>query len=247
MLSRGSVALCLFALICGGVRAQTSRQESHRKTIEITATEKISVPADLAVVKLGVQNQASTRDDAYSGAARTAEKIMKALLEAGVPQSAVETDSLRLQQDRELYGPQAGRGTKYSAAQQWEIRCKAADAQKVVDAAVAAGANEIESVEWAVADEKQLAARAYGSALKRAKELAEQTVAQTGLRLGGIVSIINSSENSQRFGRANKNLPQAEMYDFSVAAPTVAMLELQPGAVEKDASVTIVYELVVQD
>jgi uncharacterized protein YggE len=69
-----------------------------------------------------------------------------------------------------------------------------------VDIALAADANQIESKDWSVAGDKPLETRAYAAALKRTKELAEQTATQSGLELGEIVAIANSFA-SERFAR----------------------------------------------
>ena len=106
--------------------------------------------------------------------------------------------------------------------------------------AVAAGANQIENVEWSVKDSAQLEARAYAAALKRAKGIAEQTASQTGLKLGEIVSIVNATSSNNRFSRGNAGgLALFAM----VEAPKMAMLKLQLGMVEHEASVTITFSI----
>ena len=81
-------------------------------------------------------------------------------MDAGVPKEAVETETLNLGQEQQRYGTAASQSAKFTASQQWEIHSKTAEAQKVVDIAVAAGANQIEQVDWSVADDKQLEAKA---------------------------------------------------------------------------------------
>jgi uncharacterized protein YggE len=115
-------------------------------------------------------------------------------LDAGVPKT------LNLGQEQERYEAKSNPPARYAAKQQWQIYSKASGAQKVVDIAIAAGANQIDSVDWSVADDKQLETRAYAAALKRAKELAEQTATQSGLKLGEIVTSVNSSA-PKRFTR----------------------------------------------
>lgn len=225
-----------------GSFAQLERHGADQKTIEISATEKARVPAETATIKIGFQNQATTKDAAYTENARAANKILQALLDSGVPKEAIETETLNLGQDQERYESKSNPTARYTAKQQWQICSKASDAQKVVDIAVAAGANQIESVDWSVADEKQLETRAYAAALKRARELAEQTATQSGLKLGDIVTIANSSapERFTRFdGRAMRKL---EMFAM-LAEPKVAMLKLQPGTVEQEASVTVIFAI----
>jgi uncharacterized protein YggE len=211
---------------------------SEQKTIEISATEKVVVPADTATVKIGYQNRALTKDAVYAENTREANKILQALLDAGVPKEAIETESLRLEQEQKRYGAKPDQPLKYSGSQKWQIHLKASDAQKIVDIAVAAGANQIENVEWIVSDPDQLEAKAYAAAIKRAKNLAEQTATQTGLKLGEVVSISNSPNSAREFMSGSAG-------GFAmISAPKVAMLKLQPGTVEREASVTITYAVV---
>ena len=221
---------------------QLERRGSDQKTIEISATEKVRVPAETATIKIGFQNQAATKDVAYAENTRAANKILQALLDAGVPKEAIETETLNLGQEQERYEAKSNPPARYTAKQQWQIYSKAGDAQKVVDIAIAAGANQIESVDWSVADDKQLETRAYAAALKRARELAEQTATQSGLKLGEIVTIANSSA-PERFTRfEGRQMRKLEMFAM-LEEPKLAMLKLQPGTVEQEASVTVIFAI----
>ena len=120
---------------------QMEHRGPDQRTIEISATEKVRVPAGTATIKIGFQNQAATKDVAYAENTRAANKILRALFDAGVPKEAIETETLNLGQEQEKYDGRSNSQLKYTASQKWQIRSKAAEAQKVVDIAVAAGAN----------------------------------------------------------------------------------------------------------
>jgi uncharacterized protein YggE len=233
------IACVLLLFATPVLSARPQRSNSDQKTIEISATEKVQARAEIAAIKLGFQNQAATKDAAYSENTSSANKILQALLDAGVPSEAIETETLNLSQDQERFGPSSNRSAKFTASQQWQIHSKASDAQRIVDVAVAAGANQVEQVDWSVADDKELEAKAYAAALKRAKELAQQTAMQSGVKLGDLVSIVNSV-NEVRFGRAGGR--GMAMYAMA-ASPKMAMLKLQPGMVEREASVTVVFAI----
>ncbi len=219
------------------ILAQTGNEPAPQKTIEISATEKVEVLAETATLKIGYQNQAAAKDAAYAENTRTANHILQALLDAGVPKNAIETESLSLARDEDRFGSKPQQPSTFSAAQQWQIRCNASEAQKIVDIAIAAGANQIESVDWSVADPQKLDDRAYAAALARAKTVADQTAAQTGVKLGGIISISNSTNPAGRPRMMDKELMTVEVA-AKLAKP---MLKLQPGTVEREASVTVTY------
>src|SRR6266852_773370 len=83
--------------------ARLERQASGQKTIEVSATEKIEVIAEIATIKLGCQNQAATKDAAYAENTRLANKIVQAILDAGVAKEAIGTESLNLEQEQDRY------------------------------------------------------------------------------------------------------------------------------------------------
>jgi uncharacterized protein YggE len=222
------------------VLTQPGPGSAVQKTIEISATEKVQVPAETATLKIGYQNQASSKDAAYAENTRTANKILQALLDAGVPKEAIETETLNLAREEDRYGGKPQQPATYSANQEWQIYAQAGEAQKIVDIAVAAGANQIESVDWTVRDAQRLEDRAYAAALARAKKVAEQTAAQSGVKLGAIISIANSINPAGRFTAMDKQLMAVEVSAAKLPTP---MLRLQPGTVEREASVTVTYAI----
>ena len=188
-------SLVFFIPIC--TKAQVLRLGSDsRRTIEATTTEKINVPADSAIVKVGFNHVADTKDAAYSESVRMGNKIVKALTDAGIPSEEIQTESLSVGREEDTYR-NAGSSPRirYNAEQQWRIHVVATDAQKTVDIAVAAGANSVQGVEWNVSDPQSLRAKAYAVALTRAREMAEQAAMQAGVKLGELVSVINGEES----------------------------------------------------
>jgi uncharacterized protein YggE len=222
------------------VLAQTGNVPSTQKTIEISATEKVEVSAETATLKIGYQNQASSKDAVYAENTRIANQIVQALLDAGVPKDAMETESLSLARDENRFGAKPQQAASFSASQEWLIHSKASEAQKIVDIAVAAGANQIESVDWTVNDPKKLEDKAYAAALARARTIAEQAATQAGVKLGEIISIVNSANSTSMFPRQGLASPMMAV-EVSAAKMKLPMLRLEPGTVEREASVTVTY------
>ena len=218
--------------------AQSNRVAPENKTIEIRATEKVTSPAEIAMVKIGFQNVAQSKDAVYEDNVRAANKIIQAFHVAGVPPESIETDSVRLDREDTSQGVKPP-STRYTADQEWRIRVKASEAQKIVDIAVAAGANEVGGVEWNVANPEALEAKAYAAALARAKRIAEQTASQTGVKLGEILSISNSVSPFALYNRAL----QTSAASLGVSTTTVTALKLFPEDVTREASVTVVYAI----
>jgi uncharacterized protein len=233
-----TIMLVIFVPRCANAQVLRIGSDS-RRTIEATTTEKISVPADSAIVKVGFNHVADTKDAAYSENVRMGNKIVKALTGAGIPTEEIQTESLMVGREEEQRGMGSPTRTKYLAEQQWRIHVVAADAQKVVDIAVAAGANTVQGVEWNVSDPQTLRAKAYATALARAREMAEQAATQAGVKLGELVSVINGEE-SEGFAK----LPMArKMAAVEVRAMPAQNLMLYPSKVEREATVTVIYAI----
>jgi uncharacterized protein YggE len=241
MQNRSFLVLMAVVLTPLSLHAQVIRLGSDsRRTIEATTTEKISVPADAAIVKIGFSYTADTKDAAYSESVKAGNKIIKALTDAGIPVDQIQSESLTMgrEEDALTRESKSAAKPKYSASQEWRVHVSAADAQKVVDLAVMAGANNIQGVEWNVSDPQTLRAKAYGVALERAKEMASQSALQAGVKLGELVSIINGEE-SEGFAK----LAMAKRVPVMVEAMPMQNLVLYPSKVEREATVTVIYAI----
>src|SRR5258708_53170 len=91
--------LLAFALVLGSVplsaSAQFSRVVTDKRNIEILPSEKVTVP------------QENTKASA---------KIIQALLDAKIPKDAIETQTISLERQDEMNGPNATRTTKFSGS-----------------------------------------------------------------------------------------------------------------------------------
>src|SRR5438445_222192 len=115
------------AFLPAEAHGQTATSFSNERTIEISASERVEAVAEIATFKVSYQNQAPTKDAAYTENTRVTNKIVKALVDAGVPKDAIETESLTLakEDDRFVGRPQP---MQYSAMQRLLSRTKANEA-----------------------------------------------------------------------------------------------------------------------
>ena len=220
--------------------AQFSRVVNDKRNIEIRASEKVTVPAEIATVKIGFQNKAESKDAAYEENTKASAKIIQALLDAKVPRGAIETETISLERQEEMSRPNVVR-TRFLAAQEWRIHVKASEAQRVVDVAVAAGVNQVSEVSWSVADPRALEAKAYAAALNRAKAIAESTASQAGVKLGEILSITNSVSPIGFFtSDETATLLTTRRIPSSVRTTP---LTLFPPSIDREASVTVIFAI----
>lgn len=226
---------CLMAFLAAPACPQNARNE---RIIRAQATETITAPSEVATVKIGYANKAAAREDVYRDNVQASAKILQALLSAGVPATSIETQDISLEKETQEKPDGSSRVVGYSAEQQWRVHVTAASAQKTIDIAVAAGANEIQGVDWDVKDPKALEAKAYAAAMDRAKSIAEDSAAHMGVRLGQIVLIQN---DVNRFSfPVSLNTESASLASRVVSS---LPLTLYPQKIERQASVTVTYAI----
>jgi uncharacterized protein YggE len=235
---RPFLGACAFALLAIPTWPQDTSKD---RTIRVQATETISVPAEIATVKVGYTNTVATRDAAYNENVRISKKILQSLVDAGIPAAAIETQSISLEKQDEHRPDGSTRTIGFAADQDWHVHVAAAEAQKTIDVAVAAGVNEIEGVDWNVKDAKALEEKAYSAAMDRAKSIANQSAAHMGVKLGQIISIENGLNRSS-FPLETLNSEIVSVAD-RIAVSSVPLTLYAP-KIERQASVSVVYAIV---
>jgi hypothetical protein len=232
------VLWCAFGLLPAfSQQIQVNRQN---KTIAITADESVRHDPEVATITVGYQNYAPTKDAAYGENIRVSNSVTKALLSGGVPKSALETESVRLEraERNEKWTETEKKERQFQATQTWTIHVSADKAQTVVDIALGAGANALEALDWNVSDPKALQAKASAAALSKAKAIAEQMAKGLNAKLGDLVY-------------ASNRVPIAG-YAFSLETASVVIpppppppphLELYPKKVKSDATVYAVFAI----
>jgi uncharacterized protein len=228
----------LISAMCLGQDIQVNRQN---KTIAVTAEESVSADAEIAVLAIGYHNYALDHDSAFRENVRAAEKILKALLDAKVPVENIETEKLNLArvEPDQRWTEEMKKQRVFEAQQSWHVSVPVAQAQTIVDSIVKAGANEVDDVEWAVADPVALQAKASGAALVKARSIAEQMAKGLGTKLGDLVYASNRAPVAKMF-RGMISTSQAALGGVADKEPK---LRLFPEKVKSDATVYAVFAI----
>jgi uncharacterized protein YggE len=230
----------LVAAIASGQDVQVNRQN---KTIAVTADESTTADAEVAVLAIGYHNYASTQEAAFRENVKVAEQVVNALIKAGASPN-IETDKLRLglTEIGEKWSEEMKKDRRFEAQQSWHVTVPAGQAQAVVDLAVKAGANEVDDVEWDVADPVALQAKASGAALAKARSIAEQMAKGLGTKLGELVYASNHAPVAKMWRGASFS---AETVTVAATAenPPQPKLKLFPQKVKSNATVYAVFAI----
>ena len=240
-MKRSLFALAILASACFS-SAQDIQVNRQNKTIAVTADDSVTADAEIAVLAIGYYNYAPTQDGAFRENVRVAEQVTKALLDAKVPKANIETERLRLGRAEidEKWTAEMKKDRQFTAWQSWHVTVSAAEAQTVVDLAVRAGANEVDDVEWNIADPVALQAKAGAAALAKARAVADQMAKGLGTKLGELIY----ASNRAPVPRAYRGMETIEVNaNAAPPPPPPPKLTLFPQKVKSDATVYAVFSI----
>jgi hypothetical protein len=216
--------------------ARTERQPS----ILVTGTVDSSAPADQAVVRLGMTAQNSRAAIAQAKVNEVIQKTLDAIEKAGVKRQSVHTARLSL---TPLYSDKtfsSGPG-KISAFRADNVIEVTVDDVKligeIIDAALGAGANEVQSVGFRVKDEAAERATALAAAAEQAKSKAESIAKTLGVSLG---EVLEAEETSAAIPFRRR---PGELGLQGGVAPSFVGTPVEAGEVRVQATVVVRYKI----
>jgi Uncharacterized conserved protein len=165
-------------------------------TISVSGSGAVLVPADTAVISLGV----SAADKEVSAAQQKVNEdiaaIRSALTEAGVAPEDINTGWLNIYPMYDYSGP-SEMITGYNATSMLSIRLTDLSlAGPVIDLAFGAGANNLNGIDFAASDTEEARNEALRKAVEEARDKAEVLAAAAGLQVKGIRAVLESGTYS---------------------------------------------------
>ena len=178
--------------------------------ISVSGTSEVRAAPDLATVRLGHNSRGQTARQAKLANDRAMAKILSAIRAEGVDRKDIQTAQYRLYPA--LEGPAQSPRRVWRVQNLVEVRVrKVATVADVMDAASAAGANEMGDVRFEVENLHALRAKARVGAARVAREKAEQLAKLMGVRLGSAVAIADVGAESywSPWGSLGRNVVQS--------------------------------------
>lgn len=228
-----AMLLCLAILALG-----TGAALADGTTLSVTGNGTVLVESDLAIVTVGVQETSKDVLEAQSTVNEKIAAIKQALLDAGVEESEINTDSINIYANYD-YSDNTEVIVGYTARNSLSVRTTDMDnVGSLIDAAFVAGANTLDNVQFTVQDDTQAREQALTMAVEDARRKADVLASAAGLQVASIERI---SEGG------------VSVYDSmrNYAADTVMAAEESGGAgtlvqaalVSVDATVSMEFEL----
>ena len=195
-----AAAGCLLALMSAAlpVRAQQIQVDKNNRTIAITTSAEAEAEADTAVVHIGFIVYGKDETSAYASGSKASNAIIHALLRgAGIAADAIQSESQGIapvqEYNNQNWTAEEKAERKFQVQQSWSVKTAAKDATKILDVGVQAGANNSGAIDWTVADEDALQAKAAGLALVRARQIAQQMAEGLKVELGELIYASNET------------------------------------------------------
>jgi uncharacterized protein len=220
--------LLVAAAIAGVAQPHLGRTAtpSAGSTITVTGNGTVDATPDQASFDFGVTTNGSTAAEALSRNASRARSIVGALKKAGVGSSDIQTTQVSLWPQTSSDG---NRITGYQASNSVQVTAALGKSGALVDAAVGAGANNVDGPNLDTSDRDALYADALKQAVANARTKAQAIAAATGVTLGTALKV-------REGGAAPTPLVYGDALTAKASAPPI-----EAGTQKIQASVTVTY------
>jgi uncharacterized protein YggE len=196
--------------------------------ITVVGTGSVTATPDTAEWSFGVQTSAETAEAALSANSEAMEQVVAALEEVGIAGDDLQTEQVS------VYPRTSDDGLSivgYEASN--TVRATIHDLERagaIVDAAVAAGANQVYGPSLTVSDAEAQYREAVDAAFDDARERAEAIAEKAGVTLGAPVAIVESGGGA--------GVPY-----YAGAEEAVADVAIEPGTQDVGASLTVTFAI----
>lgn len=206
--------------------------------VSLSVSEEMRSKPDMATVGTGVQTRAMTAQEAMRLNAQQMEKLIDAILKAGIERKDIQTSGINLNPQYDYSnrdGQSQPRFIGYEASNQVTVMIRKIDnVGAVIDRMVGAGATNVNGPSFGIADDTPLLRQAREKAIRTAAERAQFYAQQTGYRSARLLSI---SEN----GNFAPPVPMPTMVRAQAAE---AKTPVEPG--EMATGVTLSFQYVLE-
>ncbi len=231
--------LWLLGWLAGVASTTAAAQEldtSSTADIEVTGTGKVYAKPDTAIASVGVDVTAPQLADALKQAGDAAAKLVAAVKAQGIDDKDIQTSAYNIYpvttQPKE---GEAAKVTGYRVDYEYNVKVRQLEnAGKVMDAAIAAGANSVNGLSFTIDDSSRYETEARAAAVKDAQGKATTLAGAAGVKIGRVISMSEQGGGVQPMYRAN-------VQAFGFAAPSAAPIE--SGQNEISVSVEVHFEI----
>ncbi len=207
------------------------------RTINVSGTGQVFLTPDIAYIYIGVHTEEDTAADAVSANTLETQQVIEALKEAGVDAKDIRTTNFSIWPNQQYTPDGQPAGTRYVVDNSVFVTVRDLESLgDLIDSAVSAGANSINSVQFDVADKTEALKQARAEAIKDAKTQAQELADASGVKLGEIqgIGFYDSvpTPNLDTYGKGGGG-----------GVAEAAAVPIQPGQLTLTVTVSMAYEI----
>ena len=229
-------AVLAFALILSACGPTTINQEAApvNRTLNVNGTGSTYLTPDIAYIYIGVHTEGPTASEAVEANKVQTNAVLDALKNAGVDEKDLRTTNFSIWPSQQ-YGPDGSvTGTIYMVDNTVYVTVRDLEGLgDLLDDAIAAGANSINSIQFDVADKTAAVSEARDLAVKDAEVQAQELADAAGVTLGEIQNISSYDSSPYPIAEGKGGGGGAMAADTAVA--------IQPGQLTITVSVNTTY------
>ncbi|HYW13202.1 MAG TPA: SIMPL domain-containing protein [Longimicrobium sp.] len=227
------------AVVADSAAAQQQPAQAREQSIRVTGVGEARAKPDQAIGDFGVETLAATAQQAAAENAQRMQRVIEALVRAGVPRDRIETRDYNVYPD---YDPQPRPDTSEPRIRGYRVSNTVSvtldDIERVgtvIDAALGAGANRVNGVRFGLRDPQAFRQRAIDDAVRRARSDGEALANALGLSLGMVREAYTADVGTVQ-------PVMMERLQMSDAAANMAT-PINPGEQTVRATVVVVYAI----
>lgn len=205
------------------------------RLLTVSGAGQVSLKPDIAYINVGVHTEKPSAAEAVAENNTNTQKLIEALKAAGVDANDIQTTNFSIWQNNQNGPDGKPTGSTYMVDNTVYLTVrKLSQLGDLLDAAVKAGANNVNSIQFDVADKTQAMSQARAEAVKTAKTQADELANAAGVTLGEIQSI-------QYFDSSPSPVFQGKGMGGGAAADMA--VPINPGQIQITVTVTLAYEI----
>ncbi|HKZ43674.1 MAG TPA: SIMPL domain-containing protein [Anaerolineales bacterium] len=225
-------ALMLTLSACGAISSGTA---VAARTISVNGSGTVYLTPDIAYINIGVHTEDADVGTAVDQSNLKSKAIIDAIKALGVAEKDIQTANFSVYNSQQ-YDPVTGKQTGILYMVDNNVVVTLRDLSKMsslLDGSIAAGANNINSVSFDIADKSDAIQQARSLALENAQALAKELTEGAGVSLGEVQTLSYYDYSpAPYYGSGGVNMDST-----SPSTP------INPGQMQLNVNVSVVYEI----
>lgn len=238
MRSKFLLLVPMLALVLSACAPSLSASQIESRTLSVNGTGTVYRTPDVAYIYIGVRTEDADIAKSVARNNAQAQRVVDALRNSGVAAKDIQTSNFSVWTSQQ-YDPATGQQSGSTYVVENTVYVTVRDMTKLgelLDTAIGAGANNINSIQFDVSDKTAALTEARQKAVESANSLADELAGVAGVTLGDIQTISYMDYQPMPY------------YGYGMgggggAAVSAEAAPINPGQIQLSVNVSVVYEI----